>query len=139
MGDRKHIIYDSGFALLCAGLFYLMPYISWYTMEGDKGDVLMGMAFGFIPIGLFFLSVVCGLLSEQIMVPVCIACVLSAPTVLIPIVAGNTVSGRLQALLLIVSAVFAVSCVGTIFGVLVRRLVRNMKASCSRKRAEKSE
>lgn len=98
MGNRNRIIYDSGFALLCVGLFYLMPYIGWHTMEGDKTDVLMGMAFG-----------------------------------LIPIVAGRTVSGRLQALVLIVSAVFTITCVGTGFGAFVRRLVRKMKASRSRK------
>ena len=45
------------FGILCVGLYYLNPYIAWYTMEGDKTDILMGEIFGVIPLGLFIISI----------------------------------------------------------------------------------
>ena len=50
MEKRKmQILGNIIFGILCVGLYYLNPYIAWYTMEGDKTDILMGEIFGVIP------------------------------------------------------------------------------------------
>lgn len=129
MDAKRNVICNIGFAALCVGLFYLMPYIGWYTMQGDKTDILMGMAFGFIPLGLLLLSVLYGLLMARIIVPVCIAAVVGIPAIFIPIVAGRTAGGRVYALILIVTAIILIVCVGTGVGILIRRAIKKVGRS----------
>lgn len=112
------------FGLLAAGLFYLMPYIAWHTMEGDKTDILMGMVLGFIPIGLLLLSFLYGFLANRIIVPACIASILGIPAVFIPIVSGNTVTERGLSLLYITVAILIIVCIGTAPGIFIHRLLR---------------
>lgn len=120
----QNIFYNVGFGLLCAGLFYLMPYLAWHTMEGDKTDILMGMVLGVIPIGLLLLSVFYGFLAEKIIAPACIASVLSIPAIFIPVVAGDTIIERLQALTFLPVVIIIIVCPGTAWGILIRRLLR---------------
>ena len=116
------------FGLLTAGLFYLMPYIAWHTMAGDKTDILMGMVFGFIPIGLLLLSFFYGFLVKRIIVPACMASILGIPVIFIPVVAGNTVLERGFSLVLIIMMISMIVCIGTAFGIFIHELVRKVKS-----------
>ena len=119
-----YVICNIVFGLYCAGLFYLMPYIAWHTMEGDKTDILMGMMLGIIPIGLLLISFLYGFLVKKIAAPLYIASVSGIPAVFIPIVAGDTISERLLALLIIIPAILTIVCAGTAPGIFIRRLLQ---------------
>lgn len=126
-GERLKIqntFYNVGFGLLCAILFYLMPCLAWHTMEGDKTDILMGMVLGVIPIGLLLLSVFYGFLAERIIIPTCIASILSIPAIFISVVAGDTAIERLLALVFLSAVIIIIVCPGTALGILIRRLLR---------------
>lgn len=132
MKDKRDVICNIGFGVLCAGLFYLMPYIGWYTMQGDKTDILMGMVLGLIPLGLLLLSALYGFFAMRIIVPVCIAAVIGIPAIFIPIVAGRTAEGRVYALVLIVTAITLIVCIGAGVGILIRQVVKKVGRSLSR-------
>lgn len=107
----------------------MMPYIAWHTMEGDKTDIIIGMMFGFIPIGLLMLSILYGFLAKRIVVPIGIASVLSIPAAFIPIVAGDTIGERLQALVLIIAVILIIVGTGTASGMFIRRLLQRNNSS----------
>lgn len=124
MDNKKfQAAYTIAFGILAAGLFYLMPYIAWHTMEGDKTDIVMGMAFGFIPLGLLLLSLLYGFLAKKVIMPACMASMLGIPAIFIPVVAGNTAIERLLSLMLIAACIFIITCVGTASGMFIRRLL----------------
>lgn len=119
------------FGLLTAGLFYLMPYIAWHTMEGDKTDIIMGMMLGLIPIGLLLLSFLYGFLQKKVIVPVYIASILSIPAIFIPVVAGDTVIEKLSSLMLIIIAILIIVCTGTASGIFIYRLLNRVIKNAS--------
>ena len=97
-------------------------------MAGDKTDILMGMVFGFIPIGLLLLSFFYGFLVKRIIVPACMASILGIPVIFIPVVAGNTVLERGFSLVLIIMMISMIVCIGTAFGIFIHELVRKVKS-----------
>lgn len=129
MSKKIQKVCNAVFVLLTAGLFYLMPYIACRTMAGDKTDILMGMVFGFIPIGLLLLSFLYGLIVKRNVLPACMAAILGIPVILIPVVAGDTVIEKLSALIITMLAAFLIVNLGAVLGILLRRLSEKIKAS----------
>lgn len=119
---KKQAICNIVFGLSTAGLFYLMPYIAWHTMEGDKTDILMGVVLGFIPMGLLLFSFLYGLLAKRVVAPACMASILGLPAAFIPVVAGHTIGERLFSLVFITIAILIIVCAGTASGIFIRRL-----------------
>ena len=128
MNRKRRIFCNIGFALLCTGLFYLLPYGAWHTMEGDKEDILLGMVFGFVPLGLLLLSALYGLCVQGIIAPICIASALSVPAVFIPVMMGGaTVATRVQAVLTVfVPAVLVTGLLGAVPGWCIRWLCQKL-------------
>ncbi len=127
MRKRKEVIYIIVYSVLCACLYYLMSYISYYTMEGDKTDILISLAFGFIPIGLFIISFIYGLFSDKILAAVIAAFIVSVPIPFLPIMSGNrSVLERMEMLFFLFLAIFFIVIIGFAFGVLVRILFRRL-------------
>lgn len=129
MSKKIQKVCNAVFVLLTAGLFYLMPYIACRTMAGDKTDILMGMVFGFIPIGLLLLSFLYGLIVKRNVLPACMAAILGIPVILIPVVAGDTVIEKLSALIITMPAAFLTVNLGAVLGILLRRFSEKIKAS----------
>lgn len=117
------------FCLLTVGLFYLMPYIAWHTMEGDKTDIILGMVIGFIPLGLLLLSILYGFLAKRIIVPVCMASVLGIPAVFIPVIAGNTVLEKILSLVFITVVISIIVYIGTAFSIFIHWFLRKIMLS----------
>ena len=129
MSKKIQKVCNAVFVLLTAGLFYLMPYIACRTMAGDKTDILMGMVFGFIPIGLLLLSLLYGFIIKRNVLPACMAAILGIPVIWIPVVAGDTVIEKLSALIITMLAAFLIVNLGAVLGILLRRLSEKIKAS----------
>ncbi len=128
MKNRKEIVFVAAYTVLCACLFYLLPLILYRAMPGDKTDILMVIAFGFIPIGLFLISFVYGLLSNYVLAAVLAAIIASVPIPFLPIMSGNStvISVKMHSLLLIFAGIFIIVNIGFGFGVLVRILFRRL-------------
>ena len=125
--DIYFVICNVVFGLLCIGLFHLLPYIAWYTMEGDKTDIILGLGLGVIPMGLVLLSILYGFLTKRIVLPICIASIVSHPVIFIPFVGGNTIIESLYSLVLIVAAIVVIVGIGTVLGILVRSFLVKLR------------
>ena len=121
------VICNVVFGLLCIGLFHLLPYIAWHTEVGDKTDIILGLGLGVIPMGLVLLSILYGFLLKRIVVPICIASIVSYPVIFIPFVGGDTIIERLGSLVEIVASIFVIVGTGTVLGIMVRSFLVKLR------------
>lgn len=121
MEKRKmQILGNIIFGILCVGLYYLNPYIAWYTMEGDKTDILMGEIFGVIPLGLFIISIIYGIIYKKLLQPLCIAYLLGCPSIFFPFIGGNTILEIILTLIYLGVFIFLTVGSGTLLGIFIR-------------------
>lgn len=135
MNKKLLLIFNIVFALLCAIIFYLLPYIAFFTMKGDKTDIIMSMGIAIIPICLFLLSILYGCLAEKIITPVWIACAISIPYIFIPMATGNTFGEKIKGLAMIIVAVLFIAFLGSSIGTFLRRIFAKIKNQIHKSKA----
>lgn len=78
----KKIKWEILFVIVSILNFYLSPVIAFHTMIGDKTDILMGMAFVFVPLGWFIISFIYGFVTTKKLVVSCCSAILCLPLLL---------------------------------------------------------
>ena len=111
------------FFILCAGIYYLLPYVFIYTASGDKTDALLGVFLALVPLALFMISVVYGALSGAVIFSTLCAAVLTIPYAFVGVITGRTLSNKLQGTFLIMDAYAVVSIIGAVAGLLIRKVL----------------
>lgn len=110
------------FVIMSAMNLYLLPIIAFDKMEGDKTDILMGLAFGFVPLGWFIIFLIYGFVAKKNLWVSCCAAILCFPLLFIRFVTGDTISEKIYALFLIITACFFITLIGIFIGSLLKKV-----------------
>ena len=128
----KKIKWEITFIIVSIINLYLFPVIALHTMTGDKTDILMGMAFGFVPLGWFIISLLYGFATQKKFVVSCCASILCIPLLFIRIITGEVIYEKIYALFLILIPCFFITLTGTFVGGLLKKAVLHLRTKWAR-------
>lgn len=108
--------YEIIFIILSIANLYIFPVIAFYTMSGDKTDIIMGFGFGFVPLGWLIISVFYGALTgKSLFAPSC-TMLICLPLFFVRVVTGETMRERVLGMSLVWTVSFLITFLGTFLG-----------------------
>lgn len=116
MGILKKRGFDIVFLILNSMNLFILPLIAFYTMSGDKTDIIMGFAFGLVPLGWFLISVFYGIAAGKVwFAPFC-TMALCLPLFFVRVITGQTIVEKILAMILILTVGFLINFLGALLG-----------------------
>lgn len=113
---HKSHIFEMIFAALNIINLYILPMIAFYTMSGDKTDIIMGFGFGIVPLGWLIISILYGIVTGKVwFAPVC-TMIFCLPLFFVRVITGETITEKVPAMFLIWAVGFLVTFLGALSG-----------------------
>lgn len=100
---------------------YILPVLAFYTMSGDKTDIIMSFGLCFVPLGWFIVSVFYGIAAGKIRFAPFGTAIMCLPLVFVPVITGETIMEKILAMLYVWTVSFIITFLGALLGRGIRR------------------